>query len=78
MPPGLSQNEFLEAVLVDGLCDDAVDAFNTTLAVQKLVDSIGVPSGRSKMNFPMSEGLQKSPLMASEVQTYVFCFVYDQ
>lgn len=60
----LGSEEF--ARLVDG---------KVTLVDQKVVSFTDFPWGKSRMNRPSSDSLQNPPRTASEVQTYVFCYV---
>ena len=52
--------------------------WKVTRADQKLVSLIVFPSGMSKINLPRSAKVQKPPLIAFDVHTYVFCLVLNQ
>ena len=54
---------------------DVLWLWKLTRADQKLVSFMDLSAGRSRMKWPNCELSQKPPLTASDVQTYVFCYV---
>ena len=80
LPSGLFQKplepEAMSSSSLVAILDEAeFEPGNATRADQKLVSATAVFSGKSKINRPTSACEQKPCLTASEVQTYVLCWV---